>query len=112
MSATKQFSLTDEEIAAILTALRVRINDLHRLADNIDASDDPGLCRAHALRAIGRQQQPPRLSNKQRCRATSKHSRERCRNYAMTGKGVCRIHGGATPPWRWRTVTRWDRSSR
>jgi hypothetical protein len=26
----------------------------------------------------------------------------------MTGKGVCRIHGGATPPWRWRTVTRWD----
>ena len=41
MSATKQFSLTDEEIAAILTALQVRINDLHRLADNIDASDDP-----------------------------------------------------------------------
>jgi hypothetical protein len=26
----------------------------------------------------------------------------------MTRKGVCRIHGGATPPWRWRTVTRWD----
>jgi hypothetical protein len=26
----------------------------------------------------------------------------------MTGKGVCRIHGGATPPWRWCTVTRWD----
>ena len=41
-------------------------------------------------------------------RATSKHSGEQCRNYAMTGKGVCRIHGGATPPWRWRTVTRWD----
>jgi hypothetical protein len=41
MSATKQFSLTDEEITAILRALRVRINDLHRLADNLDASDDP-----------------------------------------------------------------------
>jgi len=40
--------------------------------------------------------------------ATSKHSGEQCRNYAMMGKGVCRIHGGATPPWRWRTVTRWD----
>jgi hypothetical protein len=26
----------------------------------------------------------------------------------MTGKGVCRIHGGAPPPWQWRTVTRWD----
>jgi hypothetical protein len=26
----------------------------------------------------------------------------------MTGKSVCRIHGGATPRWRWRTVTRWD----
>jgi hypothetical protein len=26
----------------------------------------------------------------------------------MAGKGVCRIHGGATPPWRWQTVTRWD----
>jgi hypothetical protein len=26
----------------------------------------------------------------------------------MTGKDVCRIQGGATPPWRWRTVTRWD----
>src|SRR6516162_4990613 len=71
-------------------------------------SPPAGLCRAHALRAIGRQQQPPRPSNKQRCMATSKHSGEQCRNYAMMGKGVCRIHGGATPPWRWRTVTRWD----
>jgi hypothetical protein len=26
----------------------------------------------------------------------------------MAGKGVSRIDGGATPPWRWRTVTRWD----
>jgi len=49
MSATKKFSLTDEEIAAILTALRVRINDLHRLADNIDASDDPGDLRKQAV---------------------------------------------------------------
>ena len=49
MSATKQFSLTDEEIAAILKALRVRINDLHRLADNIDASDDPGDLRKQAV---------------------------------------------------------------
>ena len=49
MSATKQFSLTDEEIAAILTVLRVRINDLHRLADNIDASDDPGDLRKQAV---------------------------------------------------------------
>ena len=37
----KRISLTDEEIAAILTALRVRINDLHRLADNLNAIDDP-----------------------------------------------------------------------
>ena len=49
MSATKQFSLTDEEIAAILKALRVRINDLHRLADNFDASDDPGDLRKQAV---------------------------------------------------------------
>jgi hypothetical protein len=42
ISATKEFSLTDEEIIAILRALRVRINDLHRLADDLDASDDPG----------------------------------------------------------------------
>jgi hypothetical protein len=41
--------------------------------------------------------------------ATSKHSGEQCRNYAMTGS---RIHGGATPPWRWRTVTRWDSEQR
>ena len=39
----KQISLTDEEIAAILTALRVRINDLHRLADNLNTTDDPGI---------------------------------------------------------------------
>ena len=49
MSGTKQFSLTDEEIAAILTALRVRINDLHRLADNFAASDDPGDLRKQAV---------------------------------------------------------------
>ena len=36
-------------VAAILTALRVRINDLHRLADNIDASDDPGDLRKQAV---------------------------------------------------------------
>jgi hypothetical protein len=68
----------------------------------------PGLCRAHTLCAIGRRQQPPRPSSNQQCVATSEQSGERCRKYAMTGKGVCRIHGGATPPWRWRTVTRWD----
>ena len=45
----KQISLTDEEIAAILTALRVRINDLHRLADNLDAPDDPGDLRRKAV---------------------------------------------------------------
>jgi hypothetical protein len=67
-----------------------------------------GLCRAHTLRVIGRQQQPRRPSSKQRCRATSKHSRDQCRNYAMMGKGVCHIRAGATPPWRWRTVTLWD----
>jgi hypothetical protein len=49
MSATKQFSLTDEEIAAILRAPRVRINDLHRLADNLDAADDPGDLRKQAV---------------------------------------------------------------
>jgi hypothetical protein len=49
MSATKQFSLTDEEITAILRALRVRINDLHRLADNVDASDDPRNLRKQAV---------------------------------------------------------------
>ena len=38
----QQISLTDEGIAAILTPLRVRINDLHRLADNLNAVDDPG----------------------------------------------------------------------
>jgi hypothetical protein len=54
----------------------------------------------HALRAIGRQQQPPRPSSKQRCMATSEHSGEQCSNYAMTGKGVCRMHGGATPVGR------------
>jgi len=48
MSATKQFSLTDEQIAA-LKALRVRINDLHRLADKFDASDDPGDLRKQAV---------------------------------------------------------------
>ena len=48
MSATRQFSLTDEEITAILRALRVRINDLHRLADNLDASD-PGDLRKQAV---------------------------------------------------------------
>ena len=71
-------------------------------------SPPAGLCRAHALRVISRQQQPRRPSSKQRCRATSKHIRDQCRNCAMMGKGVCRIHGGATPPWRRRTVTRWD----
>ena len=45
----KQISLTDEEIAAILTALRVRINDLHRLADNLNATDDPGDLRRKAV---------------------------------------------------------------
>jgi hypothetical protein len=49
MSATKQFGLTDEEIAAILKALRVRINDLHRLADNHDPSGDPGDLRKQAI---------------------------------------------------------------
>ena len=49
MSATKQFSLTDEEVTAILRALRVRINDLHRLADNVDATDDPGNLRKQAV---------------------------------------------------------------
>jgi hypothetical protein len=49
MSATKEFSLTDEEITAILRALRVRINDLHRLADNLDAGDDPGDLRKQAV---------------------------------------------------------------
>jgi hypothetical protein len=49
MSATKQFSLTDQEIVAILRALRVRINDLHRLADNLDATDDPGDLRKQAV---------------------------------------------------------------
>ena len=49
MSATKQFNLTEEEIAAILRALRVRINDLHRLADNLDPSDDPGDLRKQAV---------------------------------------------------------------
>jgi len=67
-----------------------------------------GLCCAHTLRVIGRQQQPRRPSSKQRCRATSKHSRDQCRNYAMMGKDLCCIHGGAMLPWRWRTVTRGD----
>jgi hypothetical protein len=49
MSATKQFNLTEGEIAAILRALRVRINDLHRLADNVDATDDPGDLRKQAV---------------------------------------------------------------
>jgi hypothetical protein len=49
MSATKQFSLTDEEVAAILRTLRVRINDLHRLADNLDASSDPGDLQKQAV---------------------------------------------------------------
>ena len=49
MSTTKEFSLTDDEITAILRALRVRINDLHRLADNVDASDDPGNLRKQAV---------------------------------------------------------------
>jgi hypothetical protein len=44
ISATKQFGLTDEEIAAILKALGVRINDLHRLADNIAPAMIPGTC--------------------------------------------------------------------
>jgi len=57
----------------------------------------PGLCGAHALRAIGRQQQPPRPSSKRRGIATGKHSGEQSRNYAMTGKDVCRIHCGASP---------------
>jgi len=45
----KRISLTDEEIAAILTAPRVRINDLHRLADNLSAIDDPGDLRRKAV---------------------------------------------------------------
>jgi len=49
MSATKQFSLTDEELAAILKALRVRINDLHRIADNRDPSDGPRDLRKQAI---------------------------------------------------------------
>ena len=41
MSATKQFSLTDEE--APPSSRRYECgSDLHHLADNIDASDDPG----------------------------------------------------------------------
>ena len=47
--ATRQFSLTDEEITAILRALRVRINDLHRLADNREPSNDPGDLRKQAI---------------------------------------------------------------
>lgn len=31
------------------------------------------------------------------CTATSKRSGERCRNAAIKGKDVCRLHGGQTP---------------
>ncbi len=29
-----------------------------------------------------------------RCRAYSKRSKQRCKNWALRGKGVCRFHGG------------------
>ena len=37
------------------------------------------------------------LKDARRCKATSKRSGERCKNPAVTGYDVCRIHGGKTP---------------
>ena len=34
----------------------------------------------------------------QRCRATSKRSREQCKNYAISGFSVCRMHGASGGP--------------
>lgn len=34
----------------------------------------------------------------QRCRAKSKRSQERCRNYAVGGYAVCRMHGAGGGP--------------
>ena len=48
MSATKQFSLTDEE--APPSSRRYECgSDLHHLADKFDASDDPGDLRKQAV---------------------------------------------------------------
>lgn len=34
----------------------------------------------------------------QRCKAKSKRSGEQCKNYAIKGKGVCRMHGANGGP--------------
>ncbi len=37
----------------------------------------------------------------ERCRAKSKRSREQCKNYAIKGWGVCRMHGAGGGPRTW-----------
>lgn len=37
----------------------------------------------------------------QRCRAKSKRSGKQCKNYAIKGKGVCRMHGARGGPKTW-----------
>lgn len=37
------------------------------------------------------------LKDAKRCKATSKRTGERCKNPAVTGYDVCRLHGGKTP---------------
>jgi hypothetical protein len=46
MSTTKQFGLTDQEIAAILKALQVRINDLHALPIIVAPATIQGTCES------------------------------------------------------------------
>lgn len=36
-------------------------------------------------------------NNKPQCTAKSKHTGQQCRNNAMDGRNVCRMHGGKTP---------------
>lgn len=38
-----------------------------------------------------------RNPNKRQCSATSKHTGERCKSWAVPGKNVCRFHGGLSP---------------